>query len=92
VRSRSISTIASIEEGKAEVLELELARGSSLVGKAVQDAQFPSGCVVAAITREDGSVVIPRGETVLYAQDHMVLFALNKVVDDVLELAGVERE
>ena len=91
VRSRSISTIASIEEGKAEVLELELARGSSLVGKTVQDAQFPAGCVVAAITREDGSVVIPRGDTLLYAQDHMVLFALKKVVDSVLELAGVER-
>ena len=49
VRSRSISTIASIEEGKAEVLELEIGPGSSLVGKVVQNAQFPAGCVVAAI-------------------------------------------
>ena len=91
VRSRSISTIASIEEGKAEVLELEIGPGSSLVGKIVQDAQFPAGCVVAAITREDGTVVIPRGDTELHAHDHMVLFVLNKVVDTVLELASVER-
>ena len=91
VRSRSISTIASIEEGKAEVLELEVSAGSPIVGKALQDAQFPSGCVVAAITREDGSVVIPRGDTEVRAHDHMVLFALNKVVDAVLGLVGVER-
>lgn len=91
VRSRSISTIASIEEGKAEVLELEVSAGSPIVGKALQDAQFPAGCVVAAITREDGSVVIPRGDTELRAHDHMVLFALNKVVDGVLALVGVER-
>ena len=47
--------------------------------------------MVAAITREDGSVVIPRGDTELRAHDHMVLFALNKVVDGVLALVGVER-
>lgn len=92
VRSRSISSIATIEEGKAEVLELEISAGSSLVGKALKDANFPRGCVVAAITRADGAVVIPRGDDTIKAQDQMVLFVLHAVVDNVLELVGVERE
>jgi trk system potassium uptake protein len=92
VRSRSISTIASIEEGKAEVLELEIGAGSSLIGKALKDASFPRGCVVAAITREDGSVVIPRGDDEFRSLDQMVLFVLHEVVDAVLALVGVERE
>ncbi len=92
VRSRSISSIATIEEGKAEVLELEVQAGSPLVGKALKDAGFPRGCVVAAVTREDGQVVIPRGDDELRAQDQMVVFALNTVVDSVLDLAGVERD
>lgn len=92
VRSRSISTIATIEEGQAEVLELELQPGSKLVGKPLKDARFPRGCVVAAITREDGSVVIPRGEDELRAMDQMVIFVLDKVIDEVLELAGIVRE
>ena len=92
VRSRSISTIASIEEGKAEVLELEIGAGSSLIGKSLKDASFPRGCVVAAITRDDGVVVIPGGNDELRAQDRIVLFVLHAVVDDVLQLAGVERE
>jgi trk system potassium uptake protein len=92
VRSRSISTIATIEEGKAEVLEIELPAGSSLVGKPLKEAGFPRGCVVAALTREDGAVVIPRGDDELRAHDQMVLFVLHAVVDDVLRLVGIERE
>ena len=92
VRSRSISTIATIEEGKAEVLELEIAPGSRLVGKALKDAGFPRGTVVAAITREDGSVVIPRGGDELRKNDQVVLFALNSLVEEVLALIGVERD
>jgi len=92
VRSRSISTIATIEEGKAEVLELEVQPGSQLVGKKLKEAGFPRGCVVAAITREDGTVLIPRGEDELQALDQMVLFVLSAVIDPVLELAGIVRE
>ncbi len=92
VRSRSISTIATIEEGQAEVLELEIGAGSTLIGKALKAAGFPRGCVVAAITRDDGNVVIPRGDDVIKPMDRMVIFALQAVVDDVLQLAGVDRE
>jgi trk system potassium uptake protein TrkA len=92
VRSRSISTVATIEEGKAEVLELELPSGSDLVGKSLKDAGFPRGCVVAAITREDGTVLIPRGEDELHAHDQMVVFVLGAMVDKVLALAGIERD
>lgn len=92
VRSRSISTIASIEEGKAEVLELEVAPGSPLVDQPLRTAGFPRGSVVAAITRDDGTVLIPRGDDTIRAHDQLVLFALQQVVDEVLALAGVVRE
>lgn len=92
VRSRSISTIATIEEGKAEVLEIELPPGSRLVGSALKAAGFPRGCVVAAVTRDDGSVLIPRGDDELRAGDQMVLFVLAAVIDEVLDLVGIERE
>jgi len=92
VRSRSISTVATIEEGKAEVLEIELPAGSGLVGKRLRDAGFPRGCVVGAITREDGQVVIPRGDDELRAHDQLVLFALAAVVDGVLALVGIDRD
>lgn len=92
VRSRSISTIATIEEGKAEVLEIEVQPGSRLVGSKLKDAGFPRGCVVGAITREEGEVLIPTGEDEIQAHDQMVIFVLERVVDDVMHLAGIVRE
>ena len=92
VRSRSISTIATIEEGKAEVLEIQIQPGIKLIGKKLRDAGLPRGCVVGAITRDEGEVLIPTGEDEIHAQDQMVLFVLAKVVDEVMNLAGIVRE
>jgi trk system potassium uptake protein TrkA len=92
VRGGSISTIATIEEGKAEVLEIEIKPGSKLVGRTLAKAGFPRGCVVGAIARENGEILIPRGEDKIEPGDSMVLFVLNAVVDRVTELAGVSRE
>ncbi len=84
VRSGSVSTIATIEEGKAEILELEVKSGSKLVGKTLRDAGFPLGCVIGAIAREDGRILIPTGEDKIEALDNLVVFALNKVVEQVM--------
>jgi trk system potassium uptake protein TrkA len=92
VHRGSVSAIATIEEGKAEVLELELRPSSRLVGRTLAKAGLPRGCVVGAIVREDGSVHIPRGDDVLHALDNLVLFVLKDVVARVIELAGAEAE
>ena len=86
VRSGSVSTIATIEDGKAEVLELEVRPGSKIVGKTLAQIRFPRGCVVGAIARETGEVVIPQGTTVIEALDNLVLFILTEVVDKVVKL------
>jgi trk system potassium uptake protein TrkA len=92
VRSRSVSTITTIEEGKAEVLEIEVQPGSKLVGKQLKAAGFPRGCVVGAITREDGEVLIPGGDDEIQSLDQLVIFVLAGVVDSVMSLAGIVRE
>ena len=88
VRGGNVSTIATIEEGKAEVFEVEIRPGSKLVGRTLAKAGFPRGSVVGAIARENGEIVIPRGEDTIMANDSLVLFALSAVVDRVVELAG----
>ena len=92
VRGGSVSTIATIEDGKAEVLEVEIKPGSKLVGRSLAKAGFPRGCVVGAIAREGGEIVIPRGEDKIEALDNLVLFVMSDVIDKVFDLAGVARE
>ncbi|MEM7200346.1 MAG: Trk system potassium transporter TrkA [Planctomycetota bacterium] len=91
IRAGSVSSIASFEEGKAEVLEVEVRPGSKLVGRTLAKAGFPRGCVVGAIARESGDILIPRGEDVVQAGDSLVLFALRAVLDKALNLAGVAK-
>ena len=74
------------------MLEIQIQPGSKLIGKKLRDAGLPRGCVVGAITREEGEVLIPTGEDEIHAQDQMVLFVLAKVVDEVMNLAGIVRE
>ena len=90
IRAESVSTIASIEEGKAVVLELQVKPGSKLVGKSFAKSGFPRSSVVAAVSREDGEVVIPRGETEIRALDNLVIFTLRDVRDSVMSLLGVK--
>ena len=89
VRTESISTIATIEEGKAVVLEFEVKAGSKMVGKTLASAGFPRGCVVGALARESGEVMVPRGDDEIHALDNLVIFALREVVDSVMALFGI---
>jgi trk system potassium uptake protein TrkA len=92
VRSGSVSTIATIEEGKAVVLEFEVKAGSKMVGKTLAKAGFPPSCVVGAIWREDGDVIIPRGHDEIKALDNLVIFALQGVVQNVMGMFGIKKE
>jgi len=85
VRGGNVGRIATIEEGKAEVIEIEVPAGCKLVGKTLKDAHFPRGAVVGAIARE-GEIVVPRGDDVIEALDNLVVFVLADVLDDVLAM------
>ena len=86
VRAESVSAIATIGEDRAEVLELEVKAGSKMVGKTLAKAGFPRGCVVGAIARENGEILVPRGDAEIQALDNLVIFVLRGVVAQVMGL------
>ncbi|MCC6672377.1 MAG: Trk system potassium transporter TrkA [Planctomycetes bacterium] len=92
VRSGSMSTVTTIGEGQVEIFELELKAGCRLVGKTLAEAAFPKGSLVCAIARDDGEVVVPRGEDQLHALDNLVVVARHEVVPEVLAHCGMESE
>ncbi len=83
-RERRTENVAMLEHDRAEVLEIEIESDSFFDGNRVQDvmARLPEGVVVGAVTR-DGSLITPRGETVLKAGDHVVVFVDTAVLDEV---------
>ncbi|MWG35159.1 Trk system potassium transporter TrkA [Halomarina oriensis] len=83
-REQRAENVAIIEDDRAEVLELTVDEGSSLADRAIRESvpDLPAGTVIGAITR-DGSLVTPRGETVIRPGDHVVLFVNTEDIDAV---------
>jgi trk system potassium uptake protein TrkA len=80
VRSSSVSAIAVIGEGRAEVLELEAHFREKRDSHKVKNLGLPEGTVIGALVRGNG-VIIPRGETVVEEGDHVILLTLPENMD-----------
>ena len=65
---------------EAESIELIAAPRSKVVGKKLKDLKLPRECVIGAISRPSGEVIVPRGEDSIQAGDRVIFFALDRVV------------
>ncbi|MFD1525344.1 NAD-binding protein, partial [Halolamina salina] len=83
-RAGGAENVALVENGLAEVLEVEVDEDSPLVGKPIRESihSLPADVVIGAITR-GGEYVVPRGGTELEAGDHVVLFVETEHADEV---------
>ena len=75
VRSRSVSSIAVIADGRAEVLELEAHHKDGKAERKVKNLGLPRGTVLGAVVRSD-DVIIPSGDTIVRDGDQVILFTL----------------
>jgi len=82
VRRAEVLRLAVVEQCDAEVLEMGLREESGILDQPLKDIQVPRGAIVGAITRGD-EVIIPGGEDVLEAGDHVIVFALPGAVAEV---------
>ncbi len=82
---RNVEKITFIEHMEGEVIELELGADSVLAGRPLQEAvrDVPHNFVLGAVVR-NRRVLIPRGQTILEAGDHLVLFVDAEVSGEVL--------
>ena len=91
VRRGRIRSVHSIPEGFGEVIEAEALETSSLVGVPIREADLPDGVLVGAIVRGE-EVIIPRGDTVVRANDLVVIFAATEAVKKIEKLFAVKLE
>ncbi|MCL6508346.1 MAG: Trk system potassium transporter TrkA, partial [Bryobacteraceae bacterium] len=72
----------SLEEDRAEVLEIEVSARSPLIGVKLAQAQMPAGVLIGAIVR-GGSVIIPRGTDALRPGDHAIVFSTKEAAQQI---------
>ncbi len=77
-----VAAVATFLESDAEVLELEVEKGSPADNSLVRDLNLPKGVLIGVIVR-DGKPQIARGRSRLRARDHVVAFATPGSVREV---------
>jgi trk system potassium uptake protein TrkA len=92
VRRGDVVMVQSLRRGAAEAIEA-IAHGDSnsskVIGRAIEDINLPKGTTIGAVVRGD-EVVIAHHNTVIQAEDHVVLFLQDKSrVSDVEKLFQV---
>ncbi|NQY27732.1 MAG: Trk system potassium transporter TrkA [Piscirickettsiaceae bacterium] len=80
IRRGDIVAVHSLRRGAAEALEA-IAHGdknsSLVVGRRIDEIGLPPGTTIGAIVRND-KVIITHHDTVIEAEDHVILFLINK--------------
>lgn len=80
VRRGDVTAVHSLRRGAAEAIEA-VAHGdkhsSKVVGHAIEDIKLPVGANIGAIVR-DTEVMIAHHDTVIQAEDHVILFLVDK--------------
>lgn len=82
IQRRNVRNLALIEEGNAEILELEVEAGSRAAGRPVEALGLPRSVVMGLVVRQ-GEVIIPRGSTRIHAGDQVLLFLRPEGIEGV---------
>lgn len=73
------SNIVSLDRGKAQVIERQLAAASPAAGVTLAEMKPPRGLIVGAVARDD-RVFVPRGQDRLEVGDVVILFVMEEHV------------
>jgi trk system potassium uptake protein TrkA len=67
-------TVFKIRRGQYAVVEEKVPVGAKVIGIPLKDLDLAEHCVIAAIIR-DGVMTLPRGDSVLQAEDEIIAVA-----------------
>ncbi|MGV8076563.1 MAG: Trk system potassium transporter TrkA [Methanosarcina sp.] len=76
--------------GKVQMMEFAIRSENKIVGKQMQDLKLDDCCIVSAIFRKD-EIIIPHGNDVVKAKDHMVVVGKPKAMESLVRLFGDEK-
>jgi trk system potassium uptake protein TrkA len=64
--------LLALEEERLEIIELEVAEGSVVAGRRVQDVQLPDGSLIISVLR-GGTGFVPKADSVIQPGDQVLL-------------------
>jgi len=80
----------SIEDEKIVMIEMEVEANYKLVGKSLTEITFPKNVNVSCIFR-DPHVIIPQGDTIIKANDKLIIISTPNEQDEIVEFIKKKR-
>jgi len=91
IRKGRVLAMSSLGDGSLEVLEAEALETSDILNTPLSELKLPEETMVGAILRKN-EVIIPKGDTRIQAQDHIVMVTKNSSVQATEKLFEVHLE
>ena len=88
VRKGRVLSVHTFRQEEAEAIEVVATAGSPYVGRKLRKVHLPHSAIIGAIGRKDGSITVPRGDSVIQPGDRVIFFCLEEVVQE-LEAAFI---
>ena len=83
-------TLLKLRRGKFSLITERIILGAKAVGVAIKDLALPEHCVIAAIIRQ-GEVIVPRGITVIQADDEVLAVTDSEGSKQLLALFAITK-
>lgn len=80
----AIKQLVSLNQGEASICEIQLPDDFRYSGKKLMDIKFPEESVVVSVERS-GQMLIPRGNTLIFSGDKLLILAQNDALHSVKE-------
>lgn len=84
----NVDILATVEQGQGEVLEIEVVEDFD--NKKVMELNFPASAIIGVIQRKH-SIIIPKGTTVLYNGDILIIFTKTEDADSIKSFFKVKK-
>src|SRR5205814_7352764 len=77
IPERGLVHLMTLKHAQIAIVEATVEEGAPVAGKSVADSDFPPNVVISAVLR-DGTMILPRGDTVLMPEDEVIALANNE--------------
>lgn len=89
IRKGKVLSVASFYETNTEAIEAVALETSDIVNIPLKKMKFPDNAIIGAIVR-DGSLIVPKGDSMIMPNDHVIIFSLSNQIPKIEKLLTVK--
>jgi CIC family chloride channel protein len=87
--SEQTDRLDAITSDSLEVVDIQIQPQAQIVGKMIKEIAFPRDCIIVSV-RRGHKTIVPHGETLLGANDKLVVVAEDDALREMKVLAGIK--